>query len=59
MGERDRDYIHRDVPFFSTHEDLSNKKGKFSKSRFTYLQALVTEFQDSEDQSNHISSFFI
>lgn len=44
------EYQFRDVPLFNTHEDLEKKKGKFSMRRFNYLQALVTEFQDTNDE---------
>lgn len=44
------EYKFRDVPLFNTHEDLEKKKGKFSLRRFNYLQALVTEFQDTNNE---------
>ncbi len=49
------DYVHKETPLFSTHEDIQNKKGRFKMARFNYLQALVTEFQDSEDEGNSLA----
>jgi hypothetical protein len=62
--KRDEDEF-REIPFFSTKEEIAAKRGKYSKNRFRYLQvimkilptnitlfnikALVTEFQDTED----------
>mmetsp|Transcript_9648 Transcript_9648/g.13286 ORF Transcript_9648/g.13286 Transcript_9648/m.13286 type:complete len:192 (+) Transcript_9648:12-587(+) len=40
---------HRPTPFFSSKEDIEKKKGRRALSRFKYLQALITEFQDTSD----------
>jgi hypothetical protein len=44
------DYVHKQIPMFSTKEEIENRKGRYKMHRFAYLQALVTEFQDSEDE---------
>jgi len=40
---------HRPVHMFSTHENLKQRKGK-AMDRFPFLQKLVTEYQDTENQ---------
>ena len=45
---QNRDWEHKETPFFSTLEDLEKKQGQFRKRRYNYLQSLVTEFQDTE-----------
>ncbi len=47
--QKERDWVHRETPFFSTKQEIEEKKGKFKKGRFRYLQSLVTEFQDTDD----------
>ena len=51
-GKEEFDYVHRQVPFFQTAEEVQQKKGKHAMSRFNYLQALVTEFQETNDDGN-------
>lgn len=48
----DWEYVHRDVPLYQTKEEIQERKGKHHMSRFNYLQALVTEFQESKDEGN-------
>lgn len=48
-GKEEFDYVHRQVPFFQTVDEIQQKKGKHAMSRFNYLQALVTEFQETND----------
>lgn len=50
------EYEFRPLPFFSTKQEIEEKKGRFKKNRFNYLQALVTEFQDTTDQGDRSSS---
>jgi len=44
------DYEHRPVPLFSSAQEVADRKGRYKKNRFNYLQALVTEFQDTKDK---------
>ena len=45
-----QEYVYKETPFFSTKHDLAQRQGKYKKRRLNYLQQLVTEFQDIDDQ---------
>ena len=44
---------------FSSQEYIDNKTGRDDLSRFQYLQALVTEFQDTSSDGIYILCFWL
>jgi len=40
---------HREIPFFSTREQLQYRRGRLRMGRFKFLQSLVTEFSTTHD----------
>ncbi|PRP86795.1 hypothetical protein PROFUN_05012 [Planoprotostelium fungivorum] len=48
------DEEYRETPFFSTMDAIKERQGKFKRGRFGHIQALVTEFVDSEKMSEKL-----